>query len=77
MGKLIHRQVYANQHIIDVSLVNGIGRISITDNGLYPDNDSRTERRGLGYNTMAAPLLTRENLIELKQAINDCLKLSK
>lgn len=77
MGKLIHRQVYANQHIIDVSFNDGIGWISITDNGLYPDNDSRTERRDLGYNTMMAPLLTRENLIELKQAINDCLKRSK
>lgn len=77
MGKLIHRQVYANQHIIDVSFVNEIGWISITDNGLYPDNDSRTERRNLRYNTMMVPLLSREDLKNLKRAINDCLKLSK
>ena len=77
MGKLIQRQVYVNQHIIDISFVNEIGWMSITDNGLYPDDDSRTKRRNLGYNTMMTSSLSREDLKDLKKAINDCLKLSK
>lgn len=75
--KLAQRQVVSGHHIIGVSLVGNCGSISITDNGLYPDDDSRTERKDLGYNSMMIPLMTREQLKDLKIAIDEVLKHSK
>jgi len=74
--KLAQRQVASNHHVIDVSLTGNIGMISITDNGLYPDDDS-TERRNLNYHTMMVPLMTREQLKDLRTAIDEVLKNSK
>jgi hypothetical protein len=51
--------------------------VSITDNNLYPDSDSRTERRDLGFSSMMIPLMTREQLKDLKTAIDEVLKNSK
>ena len=76
-AKLAQRQVSSNHHDIHVSLIGDIGSISITDNGLYPDEDSRTERRNLNYNTMMIPLMTREDLKDLYVAIGEVLKNSK
>jgi len=75
--KLAQRQVVSGHHDIHVSLVGNIGSISISDNGLYPDEDSRTHRRDLGFNTMMVPLMTREDLKDLQIAIEEVLKNSK
>ena len=76
-SKLVQRQVISNHHEIHVSLIGDIGSISITDNGLYPDDDSRTHRRDLNYHRMMVPLMTRENLKDLHIAIGEVLKNSK
>ena len=75
--KLAQRQVVSNHHDIHVSLIGNIGSISITDNGLYPDDDSRTHRRDLNFNSMMVPLMTREDLKDLHTAIGEVLKNSK
>lgn len=75
--RLAQRQVYSDHHVISVSLTGDIGCITITDNGLYSDDDSRTHRRDLGFNSMMVPLMTREQLKELKTAIKEVLKNSK
>lgn len=75
--RLAQRDVISNHHIINVSLVGDVGMISITDNGLYPDDDSRTHRRDLGFNSMMVPLMTRQELKDLKIAIEEVLKNSK
>ena len=77
MAKLAQREVQSNHHQIAVGLVNDVGYISITDNGLYPDDDSRSHRRELNYNTMMVPLMTREDLKDLYTAIGEVLKNSK
>lgn len=77
MKKLAQRQVVSNHHVIDVSLIGDVGMISITDNGLYPDDDSRTHRRDMGYNTMMIPTMSREALKDLRTAIDEVLKNSK
>ena len=76
-SKLAQRQVYSNSHVISVGLTGNVGYINITDNGLYPDEDSRTKARDLGYNTMTVPLMTRDDLKDLKIAIEEVLKNSK
>jgi hypothetical protein len=48
--KLAQRQTYSNGHIVSVGLTGNVGYISIEDNKLYPDEDSRAKRRDLGYN---------------------------
>ena len=75
--KLAQRQVFSNHHDFCISLIGNLGYISITDNGLYPDDDSRTERRNLNFNTMAIPLMTRKDLKDLHTAIGEVLKNSK
>ena len=75
--KLAQRHVVSNHHNIYVSLIGNIGSISITDNGLYPDDDSRTHRRDLNFHTMTIPLMTREDLKDLYVAIGEVLKNSK
>lgn len=77
MSKLVQREIYSNQHSINIGLIGNVGYIYITDNGLYPDEDSRTHRRDLGYNNMVVPLMTREDLKALKIAITEVLKNSK
>jgi hypothetical protein len=75
--KFTRREVYSNSHTINVGLVGNVGYISITDSGLYPDSDSRTERRNLGFNTMMVPLMTRSEMKDLKIAIEEVLRNSK
>jgi hypothetical protein len=75
--KLAQRQISTNGHTISVGLTGNIGYVSITDNNLYPDSDSRTERRDLGFSSMMIPLMTREQLKDLKTAIDEVLKNSK
>lgn len=75
--KLAQRQLSCNGHDVYVSLVGNCGCISITDRNLYPDSDSRSERMNSGYNTMMIPLMTREDLKDLRTAIDEVLKHSK
>lgn len=75
--KLAQRQVFSNHHNISIGLTGNLGYIEISDNGLYPDNDSRTHRRDLGFNTMLVPLMTRQDLEDLKIAVEEVLNNSK
>jgi hypothetical protein len=75
--KLAQRITYANGHNIYVGLTGNVGYISIEDNNLYPDHDSRSERRDLNYHTMMIPCMTREQLKDLHIAIGEVLKNSK
>lgn len=75
--KLAQRQMYSNQHTINVGLTGDIGYISIEDNGLYPDEDSRTHRRDLGFNSIMVPQMTRQELKDLRKTIKEVLKNSK
>ena len=69
---LAQRQVYANGHLVSVGLTGDVGYISIIDNNLYPDEDSRGQRKDL-----MIPLMTREQLKDLRTAIDEVLKNSK
>ena len=71
--KSAQRKTSVNGHTIGVGLTGNIGYIEITDNNLYPDNDSRSKRP----NTFMIPLMTREHLTDLKIAIEEVLKNSK
>lgn len=75
--KLAQRQIVSNDHNISVGLTGNVGYISITDNGLYPDEDSRSHRRDLNFHTMMVPLMTREELKNLHTAIGEVLKNSR
>ena len=77
MSKLAQRQTYSNGHIISIGLTGNIGYISIEDNNLYPDNDSRADRRNLQFNKIMIPLMTKEDLKDLHTAIGEVLKNSK
>lgn len=77
MNKLAQRQTHTNGHIISVGLTGNIGYISIEDNNLYPDNDSRSQRRDLMFNRMMIPLMTKEDLKDLHTAIGEVLKNAK
>ena len=77
MSKLAQRQSYSNGHIISIGLTGNIGYISIEDNNLYPDNDSRADRRNLQFNKIMIPLITKEDLKDLHTAIGEVLKNSK
>lgn len=75
--KLAQRQTITNGYIISISLTGDCGYISIEDNNLYPDSDSRSERRDLQFNRIMIPLITREQLKDLNIAITETLKYSK
>lgn len=75
--KLVQREAYANGYNIYVSLIGDCGCISIEDNNLYPDSDSRADRRNMGFNTITIPLMTRQQLKDLHIAIGEVLKHSK
>ena len=77
LQKLSQRQTNPNGYTIYVGLTGNIGYISIEDRNFYPDGDSRTERRNLGYNNMMVPCMTREDLKDLRTAIDEVLKNSK
>jgi hypothetical protein len=77
LHKLAQRQIVSNHHNISVGLTGNVGYISITDNGLYPDDDSRSHRRDLNFHTMMVPLMTREELKNLHTAIGEVLKNSR
>jgi hypothetical protein len=76
-SKLAQRQAYANGHNISIGLVGDIGYVSIEDNNLYPDGDSRADRRDMNFNRMMVPCMTREQLKDLHTAIGEVLKNSK
>lgn len=75
--RLAQRQTISNGHTISVGLIGNIGYVSIEDRNFYPDSDNRSERRDLGYNTMTVPLMTRNDLIDLRTAIDEVLKHSR
>jgi hypothetical protein len=77
MGKLIQKQMSCGSHIIYISLIDNTGSVTITDNGLYPDSDSRSHRRDLNFNTITVPLMTRDNLKELYTTIGEVLEKNK
>ena len=66
-----------NGHTVSVGLTGNVGYVSIEDNNLYPDGDSRSDRRNAGFNTLMIPVLTREQLKDLKIAIDEVLKNSR
>jgi hypothetical protein len=75
--KMAQRQTYSNGHIVSVGLVGDVGYISIEDNNIYPDEDSRAERRDKMFNRIMIPLMTREQLKDLRAVIDEVLKNSK
>jgi hypothetical protein len=75
--KMAQRQTYLNGHIVSVGLVGDVGYISIEDNNIYPDEDSRAERRDKMFNRIMIPLMTREQLKDLRIVIDEVLKNSK
>jgi len=75
--KMAQRQTYSNGHIVSVGLVGDVGYISIEDNNIYPDEDSRAERRDKMFNRIMIPLMTREQLKDLRIMIDEVLKNSK
>ncbi len=77
MAKLAQRQTYSNGHIISIGLTGDIGYISVEDNNLYPDSDSRAKRRSLQFNSIMVPLMTRQDLKNLHINIGEVLKNSK
>jgi len=77
MSKLAQRQIFSKGHIISISLIGNIGHISIKDNNLYPENDSRCQRRDLMFNEIMIPLMSRKDLKDLSVAILEVLKNSK
>jgi hypothetical protein len=76
-SKLAQREAYANGHNISIGLVGDIGYVSIEDNNLYPDGDSRADRRDMNFNRMMVPCMTREQLKDLHTAIGEVMKNSK
>jgi len=75
--KLAQRQTYSNGHIVSVGLTGNVGYISIEDNNLYPDRDSRAIRKDMLFNRIMIPLMTRADLNDLRIAIDEVLKNSK
>jgi hypothetical protein len=75
--KLAQRQTHIKGYDISVALTGDIGYLMIADQNLYPDHDSRSERRDKGYSTFMVPLMTREALEDLHTAIGEVLKYSK
>lgn len=75
--KLAQRESYPKGHIISIGLTGDVGYVSIEDNNLYPDSDSRAERRNLNFNKIMIPCMTREDLKDLHTAIEEVLKNSK
>jgi hypothetical protein len=75
--KMAQRQTHSNGHIVSVGLVGDVGYISIEDNNIYPDEDSRAERRDKMFNRIMIPLMTREQLKDLRAVIDEVLKNSK
>jgi hypothetical protein len=77
LQKLAQRQTCPNGYTVAIGLTGNVGYISIEDRNLYPDDDSRSDRRNAGFNTMMIPLMTREDLKDLHTAIGEVLKNSK
>ena len=75
--KLAQRQINANGYDISIGLTGNVGYVSITDNNLYPDSDSRADRRNMNFHTFMVPCMTRQQLKDLHIAIGEVLKHSK
>ena len=76
-SKLAQRTLSVNGHDVSVGLTGNVGYLSIADRNLYPDEDSRADRRDLNFNSLMIPLMTREQLKDLHIAIGEVLKNSK
>ena len=76
-SKLAQRTISVNGHDVSVGLTGNVGYVSITDNNLYPEGDSRADRRDMNFNRMMIPCMTREDLKDLRIAIDEVLKYSK
>ena len=76
-SKLAQRTTSVNGHDVSVGLTGNVGYVSITDNNLYPEGDSRADRRDMNFNRMMIPCMTREDLKDLRIAIDEVLKYSK
>ena len=76
-SKLAQRILSVNGHDVSVGLTGNVGYLSIADRNLYPDEDSRADRRDLNFNSLMIPLMTREQLKDLHIAIGEVLKNSK
>lgn len=76
-SKLAQKIVSVNGHDVSVGLTGDVGYISIEDRNLYPDGDSRADRRNMNFNSMMIPCMTREQLKYLCIAIDEVLKHSK
>lgn len=77
MSRLAQRQVYSNGRVISLSLSGDLGYMEIEDRRLFPDEDSRTDRRDRGYHKLGINGMTRKDLKDLKTAIKEVLKNSK
>ena len=76
-SKLAQRTISVNGHDVSFGLTGNVGYISIEDNNLYPEGDSRADRRDMNFNRMMIPCMTREQLKDLRIAIDEVLKHSK
>jgi len=72
--KLRVEKALINGHFVEVTLIGDLTSIAIEDNNLYPDNDSRSERRDLNFNRMMIPLMKRKQLREIRDIIDKVLK---
>ena len=76
MSKLVQRIISCQGHDVVVGLDSNIGYMSITDRNLYPDEDSRSHRRDQGFDSMMIPMMTREDLLSLRDCISEILESS-
>lgn len=77
MSKLAQRQLILSSYTVNISLIDNSGYIYMRDNGLYPDEDSRSLKKELGFNNTIIGPISRESLKNLKIAITEVLKNSK
>jgi hypothetical protein len=75
--KLAQRIISVNGQDISVGLTGDIGYMCITDRNLYPEDDSRSVRRDMGFETHMISNMTRGDLTRLKIVIDEVLKNSK
>lgn len=72
--KLRVEKAFINGHFVEVTLIGDLTSIAIEDNNLYPDSDSRSQRRDLNFHRMMIPLMNRKQLKEIRDVIDNVLK---
>jgi hypothetical protein len=75
--KLAIRKARTKGHEFCITLISDSGSFTVSDTRIFPDEDNRSERRNLGYDTMTISEMTRQDLKSLKTAIKEVLKNSK